>query len=246
MQRWTSSYRFEWTPIVTFGRRQIRFLDWIEENLEPVAFYDQVGVTGVALVSRNVRLTLDQRGMTLQDGSAVDAGVSLLMPAVRGVFEILEPKGAQLHSASVAWSRGIDHVAYNEARASLARSISRIGLNDSGPLAIDVSALMDIATPAYKGQVEWGVVSADELIDRLSVPEAGRLSSNRPEAELPGIDAGDLPESSLFVDTSFRATSSELIDSAQGIADAVDDVNRVSMSTADAIFAGTEELWGKK
>lgn len=240
MQRWTSSYRFEWTPIVTFARRQLRFLDWIEANLEPVSFYDLNGVTGVALVSKSIRLTVDRNGMTLEDGSALEAGVTLLERAVEGVFEVLEPIGARLRSGSVAWSGPIEHVAYNEARAHLARKISGIPLDSDCAVPMDVSSLVDVLSPDYRGQVEWGVVSAKELIERLSMPEIGRLSSNRPKANLTGIDAEDLPDASLFVDTTFWPLDPPLIADRVGISDAVARVNEESERLARVLYAQSE------
>lgn len=244
MQRWTTSYRFDWTPIVTFSRRQLALLDWIEENLDPVAFYDHAGTIGVAVLSRDIRLTVTQRGMTLEDGAVADEGVSVLQRAVEGALETLEPRDVGLTSGSVAWSRGFDGLVYNEARAGLARTISGLGLVDGAPVPIDVSALMDVLTPDFRGQVEWGVVSADELLERLSQPPMGRLSTNRPELVHPGLDPDDLPDASLFVDTTFSSLAGEHVAGVKGIFQAIDELNSVSGKLAEALYSQVSTALG--
>jgi hypothetical protein len=246
MQRWTTSYRFAWTPIVTFARRQLRLLDWIEENLEPVAFYDRgEGTTGIALLSRDIRLTVDRNSMILEDGAVIDAGVSVLREAVAGVLQTFEPQSLKLTSASMAWSNGLDGMPYNEARAGLSRRISGIDLSeDDVPVPVDVSALMDVLTPDYRGQVEWGIVSADELVERLSHPPMGRIASNRPRVAQTTVDAEDLPESSLFIDTTFWPLNAPTITDVKGIDSAVEDVTKVSKRLATALYDQVRDSLG--
>jgi hypothetical protein len=244
MQRWTTSYRFDWTPIVTFTRRQLALLDWIEAELDPVAFYDHAGTIGVAILSRDIRLTVNQRGMTLEDGAVLDEGVSVLEQAVGGALAVLEPRDVMMTSGSVAWSKALEGATYNEARAGLARVMSGLGTNNGAPLAIDVSALMDVRSPDYSGQVEWGVVSAEELVERLSQPPMGRIATNRPEASSTALDPVDLPEASLFIDTTFWPLAGDKITDAAGIMSAVNGLNKVSGQLADALYSQVSRSLG--
>ncbi|WP_285364092.1 hypothetical protein [Microbacterium sp. LMC-P-041] len=247
MQRWTTSYRFTWTPIVTFARRQLKFLDWIEANLDPVSFYDREGTTGVAILSRDIRLTVSRSGMVLEDGAALEAGVGVLREAVAGALGVLEPKDLRLKSGSVAWSEGLAGLPYNEARAGLSRLMSGIDLSSDVPVPVDISALMDVLTPEYSGQVEWGVVSAEELVDRLARPPIGRIATNRPEASAAAIHPDELPEASVFVDSTFSSLAPENIQDAEGVMNAVADIDSVSNKLATALYAQiTKNLRGKQ
>lgn len=237
MRRWTTSYRFAWTPIVTFTKRQLFFLEWIEKNLDPVAFSDTPGKIGIALLSRDIRLTVGRSGMTLEDGAASDLGVTALGPALDGVLEMMEPKSIILRSASLAWSEAVPDVTYNEARASFARSLSGIAFDDLNLKPIDASGLMDVLSTTLKGQAEWGVVSAPELIERLSDPDEGRLANNRPEANLVGIDVEDLPEASIFVDTSLNTLNPDFLTTRTGIESAIESVEDSSKQLAAMVHS---------
>lgn len=237
MQRWTTSYRFKWTPIVTFARRQLSLLDWIEGHLEPVAFYDREGTTGVAILSRETRLTVNRSGLTLEDGAVAGAGVGVLADAVQGVLDILQPKDVTLESGSIAWSQGLDGHPYNEARATLARTMSGIDMGADAPIPVDVSGLMDVLSPAYRGQVEWGVVSGEELVDRLSEPPLGRIATNRPPAAALALEVGEFPEASVFVDTTFWPLDPEHVDSATAVNEAIAKIDEESQRTARALYS---------
>lgn len=246
MQRWTSSFRFEWTPIITFARRRAQFLDWVEENLEPVAFYDREGTIGVAIGSRSVRLTVSRQGMTLEDGSASDEGVHALETAIHGVCAVLEPRSVELSSASIAWSRDLEAASYNVARRSFARAISFFGSDEDVAIPVDASGLMDVLTSRYRGQIEWGVVSADELLMRLSTPEVGRLAENRPVARLDSISPDSLPEASLFADTTFWPVEADELGDAGEILSATDDVEAVAARAAKALYERSTQHLSKE
>jgi hypothetical protein len=246
MRRWTTAFRFSWTPIITYTRRQLMLLDWIEENLDPVAFANGHDSIGIALVSRDIRMTISANGMSLEDGSATDLGVAALGPVLDGVIKILEPKSVVLHGASIAWSGELESVSYNEARARFAREMSGHSLDDDGLLPIDASGLMDVVSTTHAGQVEWGVVSAPELFDRLSNAQRGRIAENRPDANLVGIGPEDLPEASIFVDTSLTHLQPEYLDSREGMEAAISSVEDSSKKLATRIFTRAAQQIGKE
>jgi hypothetical protein len=228
-------YRFEWTPIITFGVRRLNLLQWMEDNLDPVAFSDTRDHIGVALLNKDIRMVVHRSGMVLEDAVAADVGVSSLIPAIEGIWPVLSPKSAVLRSASMAWSFELEGVDYNEARAWFARQASGVSAWPMGFRAIDASALMDLEGPNFTAQVEWGVVSKAELADRLTDPEAGRMSSNRPAARTSSVHIDALAPTSLFVDLTIEANRSDVISDTSGIEAAIQFVDTVGTSIASSL-----------
>lgn len=239
-------YHFDWTPIITFGVRRLNLLEWMEKNLDPVAFSDTEHHLGVALLDKNIRIVVHRSGMILQDAAASETGVSSLNPAIEGVFEILEPKSVVLRSAATAWSSELEDVDYNDGRAWFARHTSGVEAWPFGFRAIDASALMDLEAHDYSTQVEWGVVSGQELAQRLAEPEQGRMSSNRPAASGLAIKTERMPATSLFVDMTIRAEHSEVISDTKGIEAAIQFVDTVGSSIAIALIDIAVKETGKQ
>jgi hypothetical protein len=246
MRRWTSVYQFEWTPIITFGVRRLRLLEWMEKNLDPVAFSDTPDHIGVALLNKMIRLVVHKSGMVLEDAVAAESGVSSLTPAVEGIWPVLEPKSVVLRSASLALSFDLEGIDYNEARAWFARQASGVDTWPYGFRAIDASALMDLEGPNYFAQVEWGIVSDTELEERLTEPREGRMSSNRPAASPSSVRVDQLPPTSLFVDLTIRADRSEVISDTAGIEAAIRFVDTVGTSIASSLRDIAVRETGKK
>lgn len=201
MQRWNSRYRFAWTPIITFGTRRLAFLEWVEENLDPLAFNESPERVGVAVGDPRIRLTITSRGMTLEDGAADEAWTSKISPAVAGVFEVMEPRDVSMTSAAVAWSHPLPEAGYLETRRAFARRISCIPA-DAPVAPRDASVLMDVDAPNAEMQVEWGVVEADELLERVTTPDVGRIGASGGRAETK-ISATEFPLApvSVFIDS---------------------------------------------
>lgn len=233
MRRWNSTYRFAWTPIITFGTRRLKFLEWVEQNLEPVAFSEGHDHVGIALFNRRLRLSVFGNRMVLEDGLASEAGVHPLADAVKGIFEVFEPRSISLTSASTAWSEGLDGEDYDEARSRFARATSGFDSTPSGFRPMDASALMDLYAPEYDCQVEWGIVSNKELLERVTRPQEGRLSHNRSATTMIGISASDLPPASVFVDSAVHRYDlvNEITNDA-GIYEVIDDVDKLAREVA--------------
>ncbi len=116
--RWTSTHVFAWTPILTYTRRHLSLLEWFEQNLDPVAFTEKRDMVGIALLSEDLRITVTRSGMRLESGLAGGAAISHLLPAVSGVFEVLEPKDVVLsRSFSMGGTVDLCDVDYHEACA---------------------------------------------------------------------------------------------------------------------------------
>lgn len=245
MRRWSSIYRFAWTPIITFGVRRLGLLEWIEEHLEPVSFSEGVDHVGVALMQPHIRVTVTGRGMTLEDGVGSDAGVRPLMDAVGGVLDVLRPRAVTFQSSTVAWSHSIESVDYDRSRAAFAQNISRTALTRDGLAPFDGSALMDLHGDLCDAQVEWGLVSATELLERVSRPGISRVGAQRGGADLIGVDRSDLPEASVFADVAvmgYRPTPN--LEAVKGIYDLIDSVDNVSKNIATAVHEGVAQREG--
>ncbi|GAA2750191.1 hypothetical protein [Amnibacterium kyonggiense] len=223
MRRWTARYTFAWTPIVTFGLKRLKFLEWIDQNLEPTAFSEGPDHVGVAPKRSDVRLTVRHNRMTVDDGAATDSGVSALLPLVGAVFESFQPKSVVLSSASAAWTAEWPDPDYDAARRRFA--IYQTG----GPITAalrpsDSSTLIDLSGPDHEGQAEFGIVSREELKERLTNPDVGRMVG-RPETKLRHVKDEEFPAVSLFVDLSLRTTHPELLEDQADVETELSDVN---------------------
>ncbi|XGU20355.1 hypothetical protein ACETU7_05765 [Rhodococcus sp. 3Y1] len=107
--------RFRMTPILTYTRRHLSLLEWFEQNLDPVAFTEKRDMVGIALLSEDLRITVTRSGMRLE--SASGAAISHLLPAVSGVFEVLEPKDVVLSRSFSMGTVDLCDVDYHEACA---------------------------------------------------------------------------------------------------------------------------------
>jgi len=247
---WSSAFIFNWTPILTFARRRIEFLDWLEKHTEPVAFNDDGATVGVALASRDMRVTVARSHLHVDFANHISPAESLL-PALEGVFEVLEPRDLTLRNAHLVQTRSLDGIAYDEARAQFARRVSLATL--PGELrAIDASTIMDIQGPEWSGQIEWGVVNQREILDRLTDPKLGRLrgdkGSSRPRVSpVVHSDIADQPEASVLVDSVLRRRVGGSADSAHQVLARIDEVEELVGTLTDQISepfteGGSDEL----
>ncbi|OBI37189.1 hypothetical protein A5709_15265 [Mycobacterium sp. E1386] len=206
-QDWLSSFRFRWTPILTYTKRHIALLDWFEENTEPVAFVDRPGVStlGVALVAPDLRITVKRSEMVLESGLS-RLSIDKLLPAVSGIFEIFEPSSVlatEYLSTGVIAVEGAD---YYEQCARFGAMCSAEVFNSSDQWRItDGSAVVDLTSERMKVQLEWGIVRSDELLRRLRDPEMSRLPGrmgvdDRAKIARMTEPGDDLPAVSIYTD----------------------------------------------
>lgn len=247
-QHWTSLYEVKWTPILTFTRRRLALLDWLDTHTEPVAFVERPDYIGVALLTPDLRLTVDRSSMTVDLGVAggtIDAAVD----AMGGVFEVLEPKDAVLHRASSYWSSSLLGADYHEERARLAGELT--GVPTVGGLrADDASGLADYESMEQHVQVEWGVVERDELFLRLTEP-VGRARHHQPSTRLARDSRqtlrGRLEEAeidiSLLVDVNVTHKVGGLVSSGSDVVDVAADTDTVGSQFAGALF---DHFWKGK
>ena len=203
-RRWTSAYKFKWTPILTYTRRHLALLEWFEEHLDPVAFVEHPGRVGVALIVDDLRVTVRRAGMQLESGLS-GASVTHLSKAVEGIFQVFEPSDTVLTQARCTSSVALDAADYHETCARFGRMVGAANNVAGGFRAVDGSALLDLHSDQVRAQVEWGIVDADELLFRLTHPDVGRLSYEEvpePRDRTAGLLQDELPPVSTLVDIS--------------------------------------------
>lgn len=197
-RRWSGLHAFHWSPVLTFSRRRDEAFEWLESNVEVVAFFSGDDQFGVAVGSSDCRLVVRRDGFDVLLGSTASR-VQGLHDALSRVLETFEPRHLHAASARLLWSHEVD-VDYQVRRAAWAKSIAGSG---AGASAVDFSALVDFESPGARMQVEYGLVDGHELRMRLTSLDMGRARA----AEMPPV--GDVPEAlpgcSLFADTTWIA-----------------------------------------
>lgn len=236
MERWTSAYRFEWSPILSFASRRQSFLEWVDENADPLAFRDADHELGLEFIASGLRLLIRRDGMTIENGAVCEDPVGDLRPMLDGVLDVLAPKDVRLSVAALAFSAPLGDVNYDAARGALARGL--VGDDSTEPFDItDASCLVDVIGEGFHAQAEWGVVQPGELISILSHDQGARLGSIRPpinrEAPTPAVDS--LTAANLFVDVLVRVSEPSIIHDATGIASTTRDVDSIAVGIANVI-----------
>ncbi len=247
-QHWTSAYEVRWTPILTFARRRLELLEWLDKHTEPVAFVEQPDYIGVALLTPDLRLTVDRSRMTVDTGVS-GGSIDALVDAMEGVFEVLEPKDAVLHTASSYWSSTLPGADYHEERARLAGQLTGVPTL-GGFRADDASGLADFESMEHHVQVEWGVVEQDELFSRLTMP-LGRARQDQPAVRLPRESRralrGRLQEAdidvSLLVDVRLTHKVGGLVSRGSDVVDVAADTDAVGAQFAGSLF---DHFWKGK
>ncbi len=253
-QDWLSSFRFRWTPILTYTRRHLALLDWFERNVEPVAFVDrpEMQAVGVALTAPDLRVTVRRSEMVIESGLS-RLSIEKLLPAVTGVFEIFEPSSvlaSEYLSTGVVPIDDVDADYYQQC-ASFGAMSSGEGFNSSDTWQVtDGSGVVDLTTDRLKVQVEWGIVKADELLKRLRDPEMSRLAGRMgigDRAKIAQITkpGGEIPNLSVYTDQVgfWRSGGSvaEAADVFKLVAEAQQAASNVATALADTFLSKTRE-----
>lgn len=201
--RWTATFALEWKPLLTFTRRRLQLLDWFEENVDVDAFSEDGEHIGIAVGLAAQRLIVERSGLTIQLRTH-KADLAPLIRAIAGSFDVLAPHNVRARLYTGAWSVPLARE-YDESRKALAkRAVGDLG--DTGE-ALDCATLTDIRTDSGLVAVEFGVVSEQELRDRLRDPALGRLATRTPARRPKTVDLpAKLPGASLFLDVLWHPT----------------------------------------
>ncbi|WP_350279679.1 hypothetical protein [Kribbella sp. HUAS MG21] len=235
-QKWTAVYRYRWTPIMTFTRRRLQLLDWYEQHVEPVAFVENPEQIGIAMLSPLLRVRVDRNSMIVSTAEP-DLPIDALARAIDGVFEVMEPNGAVIDLVNSVWTSALQGQSYNEARARFGARLAAAGATPAGLRPTDASALMDFQSLDWKGQVEWGVVSARELADRIAEPDRGRIRGEagidrRPSAQQP---REGLPDVSLLVDVRMTRQLGGAVANSAEVLSAIEQADEQAGALVDAL-----------
>lgn len=177
-RQWVSAYHLAWTPILSFDRRRATFLDWVEANLEPVAFADTSNEVGIALVSPDLRLTVTRGGFRVDSGLSA-LPIEVLLPAVEGLFDAMEPRKVRISNHIAMATVELKDTDLAAECARFARKLSGGEPSIAGLVPTDGSALLDMSWKEETVQIEYGVLGRGELASRLQNPSLGRLSARR-------------------------------------------------------------------
>lgn len=201
--RWTSAAVASWTPILTFTRRRMAVLDWFEEHVHPVAFTDDPDHAGIAVESEFQRLRFDRQYLRIATEDRT-ARVEALGSALEGLWQLVEPQNVVLRRYFGAWSFALPGADYDTTRRAFATRC--IGA-DLGPRArgADAAALVDVQSDFGTLQLEFGLVTAPELAERLAEPRMGMMHVSAADRQPLQIDPDLLDAVSLFV--AVRGTS---------------------------------------
>jgi hypothetical protein len=240
-RRWVSAYQFKWTPILTYTRRHTELLRWLEENTEPVSFTEtDMRRFGVALVAKDLRVTVDASGMNLRSGLS-GVPTERLLPAIEGIFTVMEPRDTVLTSATVAASYPLEGADYHEECARFAIRAGNVSKAADGYRPVDASVIVDLESSDWKVQVEWGIVKRRELFSRLADPSIGRLRRQRvAEGHEPancdlGTLVDELPSVSVFTDLSMTRRHGGEVGGASDVQSVIDATNGQAESITNAL-----------
>lgn len=242
-RRWRSTYTVKWTPILTFNRRHLLLLEWFEKNLDPVAFTDQNGKVGVALISEDLRVTVSRSEMVLETGLS-GLEIEKLLVAVTGIIDVMEPKDIVLSSARSMSTVEVAGVDYAEACANFGAKLSAPPLIKGGFRPTDGSALVDLHSDSVRFQIEWGIVRPNELLMRLTKPMVSRIDSDvtsgsiRVSLSRAQTLVGDqLPPVSVWVETSARRKTGGEAHDAESIGAACANLDDLTKDVSESLAA---------
>jgi hypothetical protein len=203
--RWTANFTVGWRTHLTYARRKSELLEWIDENVDLTGFSDNDDQLGIEIGGTH-RLLVRPGGLSIHLMSR-RSDVEHVQPAVAGILGIMEPVNASLDLYFAGWSAEISGE-YEASRASFATRLSTVSRTPT-MVAVDGSALVDFLVDGLNAQVEFGIVSAEELAFRLNDPTYGRVGPAHPLQRPPVRQLPEsLPGASLFADVYLEQATS--------------------------------------
>jgi hypothetical protein len=167
---WGATVEVTWHPILTFERKRLDLLDWIDDNILFTGFSRRSSDVGIR-VGDDLRVTVRLSRVTIEARSKDSLRKSEAL--LEGVLQILKPRHPAVAVVESFWSSQDLEVDYEEARQRLA---ARASLGLPAPfIAVDTSVLMDVMSSSAEIQCEYGIVSDHELAARLTGSEISRI-----------------------------------------------------------------------
>jgi hypothetical protein len=251
---WLLGVQFQWAPIITFSRRRLQLLDWFEKNLEPVSFIDdpERERVGVGLVVPDLRVAVTRSGMLIESGAS-GIEIEKLLPAIKGVFEVMEPRSVIATRFFAMGATPLADVDYATECAAFGRLVGgAVAVPGDALTVADGSAVVDLESETLKVQVEWGVVNGRELSERLITPRMSRIAEH---ANSEDDDTSALvrwasrrrafPEVAIFTDQVGRWQTAARVSDVDSVLKLVSEAKQTA-STIAASFADTFENVAKE
>lgn len=218
--RWAARYEVAWKPILTFDRRRMEYLDWLDREIDPVAFFEQADAVGAAPVSDLERIEVGRRGATLEL-RAPTADVANLKRPFEGVLTCFEPTRPNISEYRAHWSVDLDRD-YADACAAFAKQLLPRPLAGSGAVPTDGAYLLDVLLDQDSMLLEFGIVSGSELAGRVEEP--GNRLGGAPLPEGAGLyppEMSDLlPPTSLYMDLLWSPAKRTMVETATDVVSA--------------------------
>lgn len=174
--RWAATLRLAWDPVIAYQKRRQDLLDWIEDELTPVSFLDENDRVGLAIGNMAQRLESDRFGVSLKLASRTAKAESLLL-ALSGTLDVMNRPGPRLHLYRGSWSVDVS-TSYEDACRSLAGHLPGARSLDLLGSPFDGAVLVDVRGSKGSWQIEYGVVTAEELASRVDGTTEGQLGRN--------------------------------------------------------------------
>jgi hypothetical protein len=178
-----------------------------------VAFSETNDHLGLAIGDTTQRIRLDKTSLRLSL-DAVDSSMSALVPAVEGTWAQIRPANPTFGRYSGAWSHPLVGD-YETLRTKFATRCIGGALDPALGVAFDAAALINIRSPLGEIDIEYGVVTAHELAERVADSDIGLLGTTSDDRPGQVVDESSLPPVSAFYD--FRVTPRRRVSSADAV-----------------------------
>lgn len=238
--RWNYAATVSWDPILPFASRRDSFLEWTVANVRFSSFLDDGPTVGIEL-GDGVRIRFDRRSLVVEV-LRPDANLGDLAPVLEGLQEHLRPQGVCIQFFSLAWSMAIEGD-YDKLRKRLAKRSTPIDW-PPGAVLEDCAVLTTFTLERVPSQaaVEYGLVSAEELSQRVSDPHMGMMQSQSTRAESPPPNPETLPSVSVFANAAVTVYAPTALVGAPDVIDGIcDDVDSVMVLIHGSIVNPTDD-----
>jgi hypothetical protein len=175
-KRWSAVATVTWRPVLTFTRRRLELLDWLEREVldRVVSFTDTPTHLGVYMQDELQRVHLERTSLRVELLSP-EASLSSLQPVLDRALELFTEQEPSPYLYFGVWTVPLVGE-YDTLRTALAR----IPLAPEWPAEVaepfDTAYLVDFRSKVGNIKLEYGVVTGAELYDRLS-NQLGRMAS---------------------------------------------------------------------
>lgn len=241
--RWVSAVLVNWAPILTYTRKREEVLEWVEATLDPLAFSDGEETLGLAFGEPDMRLAISRRSMVLSSGASGTDMEQVLDEPLRGILDILTPAQTRVAQVIIRASEGLRATDYHD----VARRFATRAHGGTRALArwtaTDAAVLTDVETGGFTAQVDYGIVSPDEIRERILNPEISRVGAflGAPSGRRLDQRMEQVPPVSLFVDALLDPMNDDYVSSSQDIWQIYSEAEERLLELADGLASSVTD-----